>query len=159
MRRTIFALSTVLVVSLAVFALLVLRPVSKVKAHHGCSNRTLMGAYGVMVSANQEGLAGGPYLNVGLGEFDGNGNISLTEQYQAYKFQLSGPGSSSPTYDVNPDCSVTFTFHSGNAYGSIEDANGNMVDGVIFFPSTSPSAPNAAQGGLTMKRVWGFEDR
>ena len=46
MKRTIFGLATVLVVFLTVLAVLVVHPVRTVKAHHGCSDRTLMGDYG-----------------------------------------------------------------------------------------------------------------
>jgi hypothetical protein len=46
MKRTIFGLATILVVFLTVLAVLVVHPSRKVKAHRGCSNRTLMGDYG-----------------------------------------------------------------------------------------------------------------
>ena len=50
MKRTIFALSTILVVFVALFAVLVLRPVPKAKAATGCSDATLRGNYGLVAS-------------------------------------------------------------------------------------------------------------
>ena len=50
MKRTIFVLLTMLVVFVAVFSVLVLRPVPKVKATIGCSNATLFGNYGLVAS-------------------------------------------------------------------------------------------------------------
>ena len=46
MKRTIFGLATILLVFLTVLAVLVVHPSRKVKAHRGCSDRTLMGDYG-----------------------------------------------------------------------------------------------------------------
>ncbi|MGO8733155.1 MAG: hypothetical protein ACLQVM_10205 [Terriglobia bacterium] len=46
MKRTIFGLATILVVFLTVFAVLAVHPSRKVKAHRGCSDRTLIGDYG-----------------------------------------------------------------------------------------------------------------
>jgi hypothetical protein len=43
MKRTIFGLATILLVFLTVLAVLVVHPSRKVKAHRGCSSRTLMG--------------------------------------------------------------------------------------------------------------------
>jgi len=43
MKRTTFVIVTMLVVFVAVFSVLVLRPVTKVKASVGCSNATLIG--------------------------------------------------------------------------------------------------------------------
>ena len=109
MKRTIFALATVLAVFVAVFAVLVLRPVPKVKAHHhvGCSNGTLMGFYGFNAFGSN---SGDPATLEGLLYFDGNGNLSGTEFYAVVN-GVPDPGNpnsfTGATYSVNPDCTMT----------------------------------------------------
>jgi hypothetical protein len=157
MKRTIFAFATVLVVFLAVFAVLVLRPVSKVKAHQGCSNRTLFGVYGVTSSSAHQN--GGSETTAGLAHFDGDGGWSITENWDLNRFTSSGPGSATGgTYEVNSDCSVTITSPPPAPftylYGVIV-ANGSEAFGVLFTPSTATDSnpANAEQGTWDAKKV------
>jgi len=157
MKRTIFALASVLVVFLIVFAVLALRPVSKVKAQHGCSNRTLFGVYGVTTSSAHQN--GGNETTSALLHFDGNGGLSFTENWDLNRYTSSGPASATGgTYEVNSDCSMTFTspppapFTYG--YGTIV-ANGTEAFGVLFAPSTATDSnpANAEQGTWDAKKV------
>jgi hypothetical protein len=136
MKRTIFALATTLVVFVAVFAVLVLRPVPKVKAHYGCSKRTLMGYYGLKGFGDQ---SGSPASLVGLLYFDGNGNLSGSKIYAV----VGGfPDSDNPnhftgaTYTVDSDCTMTANNISIfdttlTAHGVIVDTGGGEVIGDI----------------------------
>ena len=59
MKRTTFVIVTMLVVFVAVFSVLVLRPVTKVKVSVGCSNATLIGSAGSTSASRQSMMAGG----------------------------------------------------------------------------------------------------
>jgi hypothetical protein len=161
MKRTIFAFATVLVVLLAAFAMFVLRPVPKVKAHRSCSNSTLSGDYGATVYGNQQG-APGPLTNVVLLNFDGSGSFSGTEAYAITGFKLSGPSANNftgGTYDVNPDCSMSFTVGTTVGQGVVVNADGREVIGQIFTPCSScPSTPNAVAAIFDVKKIADFED-
>jgi hypothetical protein len=73
MKRTIFVLLTILVVFVALFAVLVLRPLAKVKASKGCSNRTLHGNYGL--TARGFDLLYNASFSM-LATFDGKGGLT-----------------------------------------------------------------------------------
>jgi hypothetical protein len=161
MRRTIFVLLTILVVFAAVFAGLVVYPVRTVKAHHGCSNRTLFGDYGMTVSGQEQGPTGGPVTMVALVHFDGIGGLSGTETYKIVGFNFSGTAGSftGASYEVLSDCSVTLTIGGISAQGVVVDANGREVIGEVFSPSTttSPIPPNAGMGIFNVKKVSDFD--
>ena len=126
MKRTIFAVSIVLVVFVAVFAVFALRPVRKVKASSGgCSNWTLHGWYGLTAQGyfNNPGADAPPYFFPGnfsmLAEFCPWANPSNNFQGKDIKvFYLTPTGTVNPTvpdfttggtYTVNSNCTVTIT--------------------------------------------------
>jgi hypothetical protein len=160
MKRTIFVLATLLVVFVTAFAVLVLRPVRRVKANPGCSNGTLMGSYGVTVSGFDE--ADVPWTYSALFNLDGNGGLSATEAYTIKFFTLSAPGAENftgATYTVNSDCSMTFTIGNTVGQGVIVKASGGEVVGEVLTSSNSSSQShlNAKVGTFDMKAAWGFE--
>ena len=159
MKRTIFVVATLLVVFVTLFAVLVLRPVPRVKANPGCSNGTLLGAYGITVSGFDE--ADGPWTYSALFNFDGNGGLSSTEAYRIKNFTLSAPGAedfTGATYTVNSDCSMTFTIGNTVGQGVIVRAPGGEVVGEVLTPSNSGSShPNAKVGTFDMKAAWVLE--
>ena len=148
MKRTVFLLATVLVVFVAVFAVLVMRPVRKVRAHTGCSNASLRGNYALVMS--------GLYYYDGytwdfsmLANFDGQGNLSGSSLNTVYDGQNVGPeGTAGPvsftggTYHVNNDCTVCMTIPSGvgpfydyEVYfnGGVTDTGGDEAKGTAYF--------------------------
>jgi len=143
MKRTIFALATILVVFVAVFAALVLRPVPKVKAHRGCSNRTLMGNYGF----NGFGFnSGEPATLEGLLNFDGNGNLSGSSFYAVVN-GTPDPGNpnsfTGATYTVNSDCTMTangISMFSATvtAYGVV--VGGSEITGDLLSSNSNTTA-------------------
>jgi hypothetical protein len=146
MKRTIFALATILVVFVALFAVLVLRPIPKVKAHHrGCSNRTLMGYYGF----NGFGFNSvDPATLEGLLYFDGNGNLSGTNFYAVIN-GVPDPGNpnsfTGATYTVNPNCTMTASGISifsatVSAYGVVVDAQNGEVTGDLVSSALNTTA-------------------
>jgi hypothetical protein len=133
MKRTIFVLATVLVVFVAVFAVLALRPVTKVKAGSmGCSAKTLKGNYGL----TGRGISGDTYFVSFsmIATFNGTGDYTGSE----FNTTWSGiPGTSEPytipstSYSVNPDCSCSWTIPADSYNYEISYAitlNGIAVD-------------------------------
>jgi hypothetical protein len=162
MKRTVFALATMFVVFVAVFAVLALRPGLKVKAHRGCSDRTLKGNYG-LVGIGEYGSNGGfapSSHNTSfsmIATFDGQGAFSGSEfntvdngaPYGAFTFTGS-------SYSVNPDCSCTLTIPSDSynpftvavpLNGIIVDAGGDEVKGTWY------DATDEKSGAFDAKRV------
>lgn len=141
MKRTIFAVSIVLVVFVAVFAMFALRPVPKVKASFGgCSDRTLRGWYGLTAQGYFGNPADeSPYFFPGnfsmLVYFNGWGGTNSFQGSNIKVFYLTPTGTVNPTvanfttggtYTVDSNCTVTFTtpyFASINAtitgYGTV----------------------------------------
>ena len=112
MKRTIFGLATILVVFLTVLAVLVVHPARKAKAHHGCSNRTLMGNYGwTEFGYEPEEDPVDSWTAVGLVHFDGNGHFTGTQGYIVKSGVLTGPGGTTAgTYHVDSDCTILITY-------------------------------------------------
>jgi len=132
MKRTIFAIVTVLVVFMAVFGVLVLRPVPKVKAnHHGCSNATLFGNYGLVGSGwyLPDSAPLGPANASAVVTFDGKGGFSGYNVYVVVEGDFIGPFTfSNETYTVNPDCTFSVTFTEPDIFKGSAIINGTVVD-------------------------------
>ena len=107
MKRSIFALSTMLVVFVAVLAVLVLYPVRKAKAAPNVCpklNETLNGNYGLVAPGN----AGGTGWNFSmLANFNGSGTFNGSHVHVA-RGKASVPGSDGSflgaAYSVGSDC-------------------------------------------------------
>jgi hypothetical protein len=135
MKRTIFGLATILVVFLTVLALLVVHPVRTVKAHHGCSDRTLMGNYGwTEFGYEPEEDPVDFWTAVGLVHFDGNGHFTGTD---IYSIDSGTPDPDNPTsdtdgtYTINSNCTITITYTWESAtytdHGVVVGADGSEV--------------------------------
>ena len=159
MKRTIFALATILVVFVAAFAVLVLRPLPKVKAHRGCSNATLRGNYG-LTAFGFYGTSSpwSPSSVVGQVTFDGN-------EYLSGSLSLVGGGK---IYGSEPFSGVTYTVTSACAFttgeidlqGTNVTLNGTVVDAIDGSEViTDMEAPTAQSTTLTvdMKKVQGWD--
>jgi hypothetical protein len=164
MKRTIFGLATILVVFLTVLAVLVVHPSRKVKAHRGCSNRTLMGDYGWTEFGTEFEYTPPQFWTfVGLGHFDGNGNFTGSEGYyivNGVPDADNGTTSATGTYTVNSNCTVSITYTSGSDtytdHGVIVDANGSEVIADEYGPQTGPDMTTAH---LDMKKVAESDER
>ena len=146
MKRTVIGLSSLLVVFAAVFAVLVLRPVPKVKAGTGCSNLSLHGNYALVLKGALAYYGYRETWDVSmLANFNGEGTLSATNVWGAwwaygifgYPFNSFSKG----TYTVNPDCTVTMTIPSGvgaffsletNLNGILSDHEGDEVKGTAY---------------------------
>ena len=107
------------------------------KAKAACSEATLKGhhfAYtstGSAVAAPIPASAWGPYAEVGVQYFDGNGNMTFT-------FNMSqngniGPGTATGTYTVNDDCTGKFTETSEGLtshFSFVIDSDGNQFQAI-----------------------------
>ncbi len=142
MKRTTFTLVTTLALFVSVLGVLALRPVPKVKATTGCSNRTLSGSYGLVASGFWH-VAGAVPANFSmLVNFDGKGGLTGS------KLNIVGDGSAEPgnpysftggKYTVNSDCTCTFTtphlaaFDATiTSYGVIADTGGDELAGNVL---------------------------
>jgi hypothetical protein len=139
MKRTIFVLLTLLVVVVAVFSVLVLRPVPKAKAAtttFGCTNKTLFGTYGLVASGfylhdetNVPGDVSGLVTFNGKGTFTGSTlNIVANGSGLPDNPYYIPTGDATATYAVSPDCAVTLQV-AGEFGGSVTVyAYGTIVD-------------------------------
>jgi hypothetical protein len=139
MKRTILVLLTLLVVFVAVFSVLVLRPVPKATAAaptFGCTNKTLFGTYGLVGSGfyrdaetNVPGDVSGLVTFNGKGTFTGsNLNIVANGSGLPDNPYYIPTGDATATYTVSPDCAVTLQV-AGEFGGSVTVyAYGTIVD-------------------------------
>ena len=154
MKRTIFGLATILVVFLTVLAVLAVRPLRTVKAHHGCSDRTLMGNYGWTEFGYEPEGAPDFWTAAGLVHFDGNGHFSSND---IYSIDNGTPDPNNPssdtdgTYTVNSDCTIaiTYTWESGTYtdHGVVVGADGSEVIANEY------SGSNDTTGQVDIKKV------
>ena len=147
MKRTILAATTLLVVFATVLTVLLVRPLGTVKAHHGCSNRTLVGDYGWTEFGLEPETTGAPFwTQTGLVHFDGTGTFSGSNIHYVESGTASGPSTETGTYSVDSNCtvSITYTWDSetytdngvvvglngsevvANEYGSASDTTGHV---------------------------------
>ncbi len=125
MKRTIFVLSTTLVVFAAVFAVLVLYPVRKAEATPNLCpklNATLDGNYGLWAPGND--VSPSPSTNWDfsmLANFDGSGTFNGSHVY-AVRGRATVPGSDASflgaAYSVGPDCRFTAHITKLQVFGS-----------------------------------------
>jgi hypothetical protein len=162
MKRTIFGLATILVVFVATFAALALRPVAKVKAGQGCSNATLRGSYGVVAQGFLGGTPGYTELYLPanftmLATFNGKGSFSGSS---LNVFVAGNPSPHNPasftggTYTVNSDCTCTFTTPTLDAFDATITAYGIVVDtGGDELAGSAYSSNDNITGTFDAKRV------
>ena len=107
--------------SLAFFALALLA-VPAARAN-GCSAATLSGTYADQDNGTIIGV--GPFAGVNLDTFDGHGR--MTSKGVSSVNGTVSPGSAAGTYQVNPDCTGTYSVH--DAHGDTFDAFFVIADG------------------------------
>jgi hypothetical protein len=118
-----------------VFALtLISGPLAKA-AELGCSNATLRGTYSDQDTGTIVGV--GPFAGVNVDTFDGRGNLTISGMSS-----LNGsvsPGVETGTYQVNPDCTGTYSVSGGgltiDAFFVI-DQDGNELQIVVTDSGT-----------------------
>jgi hypothetical protein len=91
---------------------LCIAPMAKAESK-GCSNATLSGTYAHRASGFETAppALAGPLVGVGTDIFDGNGRVTTTATLSVNGniFPLTATG----TYNVNPDCTGTYTVQGG----------------------------------------------
>jgi len=100
-----------------------------VHAQSGCSVATLTGNYGVSWQGFDILIAGThavPWAGVGVLSVDGKGNVTITFT-SALNGKISTGATGAGSYTVNPDCTGSLSFTSGDAAG--ETANIVIVGG------------------------------
>jgi len=157
MKRTVFTLATVLVVLLAVFGVLVLRPMPKAKANNGCTKATLYGNY-ELVASGWYGHLDGPveFLPANFSTlvfFNGNGsftasNLNIVENGGLVAGSPFGPISG--TYTIQPNCTSVLTIPNTptpnpwdaviTGYGGAVDTGGDEIMGNIVSGNPNTTA-------------------
>lgn len=111
------------------------------RAKADCSEATLASRHfaytstGSLVAAPIPPSAWGPYAEVGVQHFDGNGNIAFT--FNASQNGNIGPGTATGTYSVNHDCTGQFTETGGGItshFTFVIDANGQEFQAICQDP-------------------------
>lgn len=106
----------------AVFALALIAAPTAKASDKGCSNATLRGAYSDQDTGTIVGA--GPFAGVNVDNFDGKGNLTISGVSSVNGSVF--PGVESGTYQVNSDCTGTYTVSGGgitvDAFFVIDDA-------------------------------------
>ena len=100
-----------------------------VHAQGGCTVATLKGNYGVSwqgFDILKGGTRSVPWAGIGVESFDGAGIVAITFT-QALNGNITAGATGAGTYAVNPDCTASVSFTSGDAVG--ETANAVIVGG------------------------------
>jgi hypothetical protein len=95
----------------------------RVHAQSVCSVTTLNGNYGVSwqgFDILRAGTRSVPWAGVGVESFDGAGDVA-TSFTQALNGRITTGATGAGTYTVNPDCTGSASFTSGDAVGEISN--------------------------------------
>ena len=120
----------------ALFALALVAVPAAQASDRGCSNASLSGSYADQDTGTIIGV--GPFAGVNVDTFDGRGKLTISG-VSSVNGSVS-PGTSTGTYQVNPDCTGTYTVKDSSgdqfdAFFVIAD-NGNELRIVITDPGT-----------------------
>src|SRR5262249_53377333 len=138
MKRWNFSLTMVGLATGLLLSTSQIQPVHADDQHQkACSNKTLNGSYGTYRTGS---TSTGPLASVGILFFDGNGNVSGSQNISrngifTFDNPISGP------YEVAADCTARFLMDSG-----VEVARVVIVDGGKEFYEFSETAGNAVYG-------------
>ena len=123
MKRIVSSLLAVVVVAALILVTTTSKHVARlVYAQSGCSPTSLTGNYAFKhLGFTSKNVKGNPLpaAAVGVFSFDGSGNFlaTYTDMSPGKPTYIATQGTSSGSYTVNPDCTGSGTFTSGNAAG------------------------------------------
>ena len=153
--KTMKSLATLTLCIISAFGTSVVLNTQQAKAQQPyCSNATLKGLYAFQSSGFIN--SGSTPLNaVFLNRFDGNGNGTGSNGTTSVGGNITENITSTATYQVNDNCSVSFTFK--NTDGTVVTGNGIVIDKgrEVFFIQTN-SGTNVSG---TFKKVNNSLDR
>ena len=138
MKRWNFSLTMVGLATGLLLSTSQIQPVHADDQHQkACSNKTLNGSYGTYRTGS---TSTGPLASLGILFFDGNGNVSGSQNISrngifTFDNPISGP------YEVAADCTARFLMDNG-----VEVARVVIVDGGKEFYEFSETAGNAVYG-------------
>lgn len=168
MKRTTFVIVTMLVVFVAVLSVLVLRPVTGVKASTGCSNATLIGNYGLVAqgfyNVPDPGFVPADFSM--LATFNGKGAFTASNLNIVVNGGLE-PGSPftvTGTYTCLPSCACTWTIPNSptvnpwdaviTVYGIAVDTGGDEIAGNLL--SANPNITGTFDAKRVATGKWNF---
>jgi hypothetical protein len=167
MKRTTFVIVTMLVVFVAVFSVLVLRPVTKVKASVGCSNATLIGNYGLVAQGfyNAPDPEFVPADFSMLATFNGKGVFTASNLNIVVSgvLETGSPFSVTGTYACLSNCTCTWTIPNTGpnpwdaiitGMGIALDTGGDEISGNLL--SANPNITGTFDAKRVATGLWYF---
>ena len=157
MKRTTFALATIVVVLSIVSVVLLVHPMRTVKAHPGCSDRTLTGNYAWAEFGYQpEDIPPDFWATTALVNFNGQGSFTASAGYEVDNAVYDATNVSfDGSYTVHSNCTVTLTYtydaHPFESYGVIVGPDAAEITGVDGGYETT--------GQMDLKKVTYPEER
>jgi hypothetical protein len=128
--------NTVRTLTMASFLMLALVAAPAARANQRCSDATLSGTYSDQDTGTIVGV--GPFAAVNVDSFDGRGNMTI-RGVSSVNGSVS-PGTETGTYQVNPDCTGTYTVKdsSGDTFDAffVISDGGNELRIVVTDPGT-----------------------
>ena len=117
-----------------------------------CTNATLDGGYGFIVTGTRPSAPGGPVetvVGVAMTHFDGNGNLTQTDNIHGSITGLAAPNrQGSGSYTVNPDCTGTMKISNPGSptltLAIVVVNDGNEVRAAVVDPTASVSSGTTA---------------
>ena len=117
-----------------------------------CTNATLDGDYGFIVTGMRPSAPGGPIemiVGVAMTHFDGNGNLTQTDNIHGSISGFPAPDrKGTGTYSINADCSGTMTLSNPGAptltLRIVVVDNGNEVRAAVVDPTATVTAGSPA---------------
>jgi len=117
-----------------------------------CTNATLEGDYGFIVTGTRPSGPSGPVetvVGVAMTHFDGNGNLTQTDNIHGSVTGLAAPNrQGTGSYTINPDCTGTMKLNNPGsptltlAIVVVDDGNG--VRAAVMDPTASVSPGTSA---------------
>ena len=128
-----------------------------------CNNWLIAGVYGFTIEGTK--LAGppvtGPQVGVAMTDFDGKGSLVQIDAVAINGVQVSDftHPPATGTYQVNPDCTGTFTINFTDGRPTVKTYfvvvdNGDEIDTmVVGVPLIVPGMPPATQGVIATRSI------
>jgi hypothetical protein len=117
-----------------------------------CTNATLEGDYGFIVTGTRPSAPGGPVetvVGVAMTHFDGNGNLTQTDNIHGSITGLAAPNrQGTGSYTINPDCTGAMKLSNPGSptltLAIVVVDDGNEVRAAVVDPTASVNAGTSA---------------
>ena len=123
-----------------------------------CTNATLEGDFGFIVTGTRPSAPGGPVetvVGVAITHFDGNGSLTQTDNIHGSVTGLAAPNrQGTGSYTINPDCTGTMKLSNPGSptltLAIVVVGDGNEVRAAVMDPTASVSPGMSASAPQVM---------